>query len=252
MLLWRAEATQASRLLENAVLIRPDHVPSYNKLAKAYFLAKLPELAVAAYEEALRRNSSNVIALKNLLLMADAAGMHDAAASYRGRLKALGSGRDTKRTSDVDEPITLLPTWPLATAAVSSPQPTLLPLIPVSEPQARPDREADAQRELLRDLPDVKVERSAGRLALTGWTSGPKERAMLDRILGKPVDAMDLTSDDAANPQRMIEIDAVLFVVKGLDEENVGFNFFKLIDVNFNYFASDQKRQGTGYAARQP
>jgi len=33
----------------------------YNNLAKAYFLAGLPELAVASYEEVLRRDSSNAI-----------------------------------------------------------------------------------------------------------------------------------------------------------------------------------------------
>jgi hypothetical protein len=248
MLLWRGEAVPASRLLENAVLIRPDHVPSYNNLAKAYFLAGLPELTVAAYEEALRRDSSNAIALKNLLLLAEAAGIHDAAATYRRRLKALGSGRAAKPTIDAGESITLLPTWPLATAAAGSPPPTPLPVIPVLEPQARPDKEANALRELLHDLPHVTVERRAGRLTLSGWTSGPKERAMLDRILGKPSEVLDLTSDDTRDPQRMIEIDAVLFIMTGLDQQDLGFNFLKLINLNYNYFASDNKRQGTGYA----
>jgi len=93
-------------------------------------------LAVAAYEEALRRDPSNAIALKNLLLMAEAAGIHDAAATYRRRLEALAPGRAAKPTTDAGEPITLLPTWPLATAAVASPSPTPLPVLPVSEPQA--------------------------------------------------------------------------------------------------------------------
>ena len=248
MLLWRGEAVPASRLLENAVLIRPDHVPSYNNLAKAYFLAGLPELTVAAYEEALRRDSSNAIALKNLLLLAEAAGIHDAAATYRRRLKALGSGRTAKPAIDAGELITLLPTWPLVTTAAGSPPATPLPVIPVPKPQARPDKEADALRELLRDLPHVTVERRAGRLTLNGWTSGPNERAMLDRILGKPSEVLDLTSDDTRDPQRMIEIDAVLFIMTGLDQQDAGFNFLKLINLNFNYFASDHKRQGTGYA----
>jgi type II secretory pathway component GspD/PulD (secretin) len=46
----------------------------------------------------------------------------------------------------------------------------------------------------------------------------------------------------------MIEIDAVLFIMTGLDQQEAGFNFLKLINLNFNYFASDHKRQGTGYA----
>ena len=72
---------------------------------------------------------------------------------------------------------------------------------------------------------------------------------MLDRILGKPVEVLDLTSDDSGDPQRMIEIDAILFIVTGLDQQDVGFNFLKLINLNFNYFASDNKNAGTGYAA---
>ena len=75
-------------MLENAILIRPDHIPSRNNLAKAYFLARLPELAIAAYEEVLLRDPSNAIALNNLMLLAEAAGNHDAAATYRRRLEA--------------------------------------------------------------------------------------------------------------------------------------------------------------------
>jgi len=248
MLLWRGEVVPASRLLENAVLIRPDHVPSYNNLAKAYFLAGLPSLAVAAYEEVLRRDSSNAIALNNLLLLAEAAGNHDAAATYRRRLEALGSGRAAKPAIEAGEPITL-PSWPLTTAAVGEGEPTPLPVMPVPKPQPPPDREADSFRELLRDLPHVTVERRAGRLTLAGYTSGPKERAMLDRILGKTSEVLDLTSDDSGDPQRMIEFDAVLLIMTGVDQQDLGFNFLKLIDLNFNYFASDNKRAGTGYAA---
>ena len=65
LLLRRGEAVPAALQFENTVLVRPDYVPAYNNLAKAYFLAGLPELALAAYEEALRRDPSNAIALKN-------------------------------------------------------------------------------------------------------------------------------------------------------------------------------------------
>jgi Flp pilus assembly secretin CpaC len=47
----------------------------------------------------------------------------------------------------------------------------------------------------------------------------------------------------------MIEIDAVLFIMTGLDQQDVGFNFLKLINLNFNYFAADNKREGTGFTA---
>jgi tetratricopeptide (TPR) repeat protein len=249
MLLLRGEVLPASRMLEKAVLIRPDNAPSYNNLAKAYFLAGLPELAVAAYEEALRRDPSNAIALKNLLLLAEAARMDAAAATYRRRLEALGSRRAAKPIIDGVEPVTLLPTWPLATASAGSPTPTPSPVIPVPKPQAPPDKEADAFRELLRDLPHVAVERRAGRLTLTGWTRDQKERAMLGRILAGRSEVLDLTTEDNGDPQRMIEFDAVLFILTGLDDKNVGFNFLRLIDVNFNYFASDNNRPGTGFTA---
>ena len=244
MLLWRGELVPASRMLENAVLIRPDHVPSRNNLAKAYFLARLPELAVATYEEALRLDPSNAIALHNLLVLAEAAGNHDAAATYRRRLEALGSGRTAKSAVAAGEPIMQLPTWPLVTAADGS-APTPLPLIHAVEPLDPPDKETNALRELLRDLPHVTVERRAGRLILTGYTSGTKERAMLDRILGsRPPEVMDLTSDDSGDPQRMIEFDAVLFIMTGVDQSNIGFNFLELINLNFNYFDSSGTRAG--------
>lgn len=248
ILLRRGEVVPASRLLENAVLIRPDHAPSYNNLAKAYFLAGLPELAAAAYEEALHRDSSNAIALRNLLLLAEAARNQDAAATYRRHLELLGSGRSVKPITEAVEPIALS-SLPLNTAKVGDTEPALLPVMPVPKPQPPPDREADALREFLRDLPHVVVERRAGRLTLTGYTNGSKERAMLDRILGKTSEVLDLTSDDSGDPQRMIEFDVVLLIMTGLDQQDLGFNFLKLIDLNFNYFAADNKRAGTGYAA---
>jgi len=227
MLLGRGEAVPASRLLENAVLIRPDHIPSYNNLAKAYYLAGLSELAVAAYEEALRRDPSNAIARKNHLRVTGDAGIQ-------------------------------------VPAAAPPPAAAPAPVIPAPKPQALLDKEANALRELVRDLPHVMVERRGGRLTLTGWTSGKKERAMLDRILGQPSEVpekkapgrdgepsqiLDLTSDDSGDPQRMLEIDAVLFIMRGLDSQHVGFNFLKEISMNFNYFATDHTRDGTGFSA---
>jgi hypothetical protein len=140
-----------------------------------------------------------------------------------------------------------LPTWPLATVAAGAPLPAAD--ISVPEPQAHPDQEASALRELLHDLPHVAVERRGGRLTLTGWTSGPMEKELLSRIISGRQEILDLTSDDSGNPQRMIEIDAVLFTMLGLNEQSEGFNFLNLINLNFNYFASDNKNPGTGYAA---
>ncbi len=136
MLLWRGEALLASRLLENAVSIRPSHVPSYNNLAKAYYLTGLPELAIGTYEEVLRRDPSNAIALKNLAVLAEGAGLHETATAYRKRLEALGLAQTALPTV---EPITLLPTWPLANATVGPPLPAP-PTVPSMRRRQRPAR----------------------------------------------------------------------------------------------------------------
>jgi type II secretory pathway component GspD/PulD (secretin) len=47
----------------------------------------------------------------------------------------------------------------------------------------------------------------------------------------------------------MIEIDAIIFTLAVQDSQSLGFNFLKLIDMNFNYFASDHLRNGMGFAA---
>ena len=43
---------------------------TYNNLAKAYFLAGIPELSVASYKEALRRDPANAVAHKGLAVLA--------------------------------------------------------------------------------------------------------------------------------------------------------------------------------------
>ena len=245
MLLWRGEALLASRLLENAVSIRPGHVPSYNNLAKAYYLTGLPELAIGTYEEVLRRDPSNAIALKNLAVLAEGAGLHEAATAYRKRLEALGLAQTALPTV---EPITLLPTWPLAKATVGPPLPAPPPVIQAPKAEARPDQDVNALRELLRDLSHVTVERRGGRLTLVGWTSSPKEKEMLGKILAGRSDVLDLTTDDVGDTQRMIEVDGIIFTLIRLDQTSVGFNFLKLVQTNFTYFANGNAN-GVGLAA---
>jgi tetratricopeptide (TPR) repeat protein len=195
MLLRRGEAVTACRLLENAILIRSDHVPSYNNLAKANFLTGLPELAVAAYEEALRRDPSNAIAL--------------------GNLARLASGEQPRAPG----------------------------------PEARPDPDASALREILRDLPHVRVERRGDQLTLVGWTRGPKERNMLKRILAGRPDVLDLTSDNSDDRNRMLEIDAIIFAVLRTDTESLGWNFLDKITTNFRYFTSGPSTQNNRVGA---
>jgi tetratricopeptide (TPR) repeat protein len=248
MLLRRGETVTASRLLESAVSIRPDHIPSYNNLAKAYFLTGLPELAVATYEEVLRRDPSNPIALRNLLLLAKASGLPEVAASYRRRLEAIGSGHASKSGISTGEATASLPTWPAAPEAVGTLSPGPSPSAGIQESQARPDPQVEALQELLRDLPHVKVERRGSRLTLVGWTTGPVEKEMLGRILAGTKDVLDLTTDDVGDPKRMIELDAILFVLLRLDQTTAGFNFLRLIQTSFTYFASHNARDLAGLA----
>jgi len=210
-LLWRREPVAAARLLEDAIVIRPDHVPSYNNLAKAYFLAGLPELAVAGYKEALRRDPSNVIARKNLAVLTAAAGDQ----------QALGPGDAPKPSADSGlpkKPVTPEPRDAAPGGQIKSP--------------AEDGADVGALRELLRDLPHVKVERRGDRLALGGWTRGTNEAKLLERILAGRTDVINLTTDDAGDPHRLLEVDAIIFLVIGLDSQSVGHNFLRRVQVN--------------------
>jgi len=210
-MMWRGEPLLAARQLEEAIAIRPDYVPSYNNLAKAYFLISLPELAIATYEEALRLDPSNAIARENLDVLMGAVGDEvPAGEGERGR--------------------------PDADAAVPA-----APEAPVIAQEARPAEPAHIAdlRELLRDLPHVTVEERGGRIVLGGWTAVPGERALLDKIIAGRTDVLDLTGDDAGDPNRLLEIDAIIFFVTGLKTDSVGFNFLRNVSIVAAYFDGD-------------
>jgi len=187
-LLWRGDPVPAARLLEEAVVIRPDYVPAYNNLGKAYFLAGIPELAVASYQEALRHDPSNAIALQNFALLTDIAGV-----------QAPGPGS----SADAGEPKKPISATPPVAAQGEETRPSTLAAAPAtSDPQPGVEEGADvvALRELVRDLPHVTVERRGGRLTVAGWTSGPNERTLLDRVLAVQSDVLDLTGEDVGDP----------------------------------------------------
>jgi pilus assembly protein CpaC len=85
---------------------------------------------------------------------------------------------------------------------------------------------------MLRDLPHVRVERRGGRLTLGGWTSDAKDRKLLDRVLAGWPDALDLTTEDTGDPHRLLEVDATLFKVLGIDSQSAGHNFLERVTVN--------------------
>jgi Tfp pilus assembly protein PilF len=240
LLLMRGEAVPAASLLESAAAIRPDDARTYNNLAKAYFVAGLPEYSFAAYEETLRHDPSNVVALRGLTTIADAAGLVDAGDEYRRRLAASGAAAR-------------LSPRPAAARAGDPPQEKPPETAPPAGPNAGAGNGADADvetvRPLIRELPNVKVERRGDRVVLVGWTTGAKEREVLNHVLAFRTDVLDLTTDDTGDPRRMVEVDATIFIVIELDTSSVGFNFLNLVHTSFSYFATDHARNGTGFTA---
>lgn len=86
--LQRGDAVAAIEHLERAIYYRPDSCEAFVNLGKAYFLSRLPAMAGAAFEEALRLDPDNRAALENLATLARAAGKPDIEAEYRKRLDA--------------------------------------------------------------------------------------------------------------------------------------------------------------------
>lgn len=223
-LLWRDQPAQAARLLEDAISLRPDHVPSYNNLAKAYFLAGLPELAVASYREALRREPSNAIALQGVATLT-------AAADSQTEYESDRTGHPTLVTEERPE----------SNPDGSPTQPGVIDekLVAV----------ADTLRAILRDLPNVTVEARGDRVVLGGWTRGPGERKLLDRILEGRAEVLDLVGEDVGDPHRLLQIDATFFIVLGLNSENLGHNFLQQVEVNASLFEGAMAAFDWMYAA---
>lgn len=205
-LMLRGDPVTAAVLLEEAVVIRPDHVPTYNNLGKAYFLTGMPAMATASYQEALRLDPSNAVARRNLDLLVAAAA--------------------------VDAP----DQGPANAPAAAAP-PALPPAGGQGDAQAQP--EANALREMARDLPHVTVERRGNMTTVGGWTRGPKERHLLDTVLKSHPEVIDLTSDDTGDPHRLIEIDGIVFLVAGVESESIGHNFLRNVQVASQYFAGN-------------
>lgn len=248
LLLVRGDPVRAARWLETAVGIRPDAPRMMNNLAKAYFLAGLPELAMAAYDETLRHDATNAAALRGLAALAEAGGLAAEAAEYRRRLEAVGGAAaigvpDTADPSEVQRALR----EPAPSDGEASGGSDAGAAVPGSDASAH--LAVRSLRELLRDLPTVTVERRGDRTVVAGWTNGAAERELLGRVLATHPDVLDLTGDGAGDPRRMIEVDATIFLVLDLDSSSYGFNFLRLIDTTFSYFATDHDRAGTGFTA---
>ena len=93
----------------------------------------------------------------------------------------------------------------------------------------------------------MTVERRGDRLVLGGWTSSPPQRKLLDRIIAGRTDVLDLTTDDTGDPHRLLEVDAIIFMVLGLDSQSVGHNFLRNVQVNASARRWGAWRRGAGF-----
>jgi hypothetical protein len=126
------------------------------------------------------------------------------------------------------------------------PKPPIDPLSPVARRYvSRSTIEAHALQELVRELTHVTIDRRGDRLTLAGWTSGVGERKVLDRILAGRTDVLDLTTEDAGDPQRLLEVDAIIFYVLGLDSKSLGHDFLRRVTVNAS--VADAANAGFGW-----
>ncbi len=225
-MLWRSEPVAAARLLEDALTIDPDHVPTYNNLGKAYLQAGIPELAVACYAEALRRDPSSPVALKNLALLTGTPGVPKPPAPGAGKPIAEPGEQKPPATPDAGAAATVAEAKPASPAEA--------PARPAADRQISDEMAAAVQelQALVYDLPHVTAEARGSRLALTGWTSGPAERKLLDRVLAARKDVLDLTGEDVGDSQRLIEVDAIIFKITGFDAQTVGHNFLRRVEIN--------------------
>ena len=234
LMLKRGEVVSAAELFEAAVVNDPDYLPTYNNLGKAYYLAGLPELAVASYSEVLLRDPDNSIAQHNHDLLVTAATQSPAT-----KRKIYQIPDDVRITFEGEEE----QTPPQSEQPPPKNEPPLknkggnIPEIPPAAMLAK----------MMHNLPYVTVEEHRDVVALTGWTQDERERKILDRIIARWPRILDLTGEDSGDPQRMIEVDAVLFVVTGTERQSVGFNFLRLINFSFSVFSTNNSNSETGW-----
>jgi hypothetical protein len=183
------------------------------------------------------------------LTILEVAGLHEQAESYRRR-DQLGAGASTDDRRDPAGEAPVAGRDPAQEAPEAERRLGALQDPAKAEPgPGGPLVDIAGLQALLADLPHVEVERRAGRPALTGWTRDPTERALVDRILQGHPEAIDLTTGDIGDPQRMLEVDATIFVVTATESVTTGFNFLRLVDFSFDFFSSDHQRDGQGLIA---
>ena len=254
LLLQRGEAVPAAEVLEAAVNNDPDYIPAYNSLAKAYFLAELPELSIATYKEVLRRDASNSTASQNLaLLVAQAQPETETTEQPKPDGTEGKSIEEQMGEIQADLPVVDKPPDSADDSAKQQDGPGTSKAPPTGKDKepgpASQKLNAEVLGKLTRDLPYLTVEEVDGTLALTGWTRDKMDREILNRILSRWPAILNLTEVDAGDPQRMLEVDVVLFVVTSQDSESIGFNFLRLVNVSYTYFNANNNLNFPGDGA---
>jgi len=89
----------------------------------------------------------------------------------------------------------------------------------------------------------VVAERRAEQVVVTGWTRDAKTRKILDKVLGSDRDALDLTSEDVADGDRMVEIDVIIVAWRTFSPRASASDFLNLVTTQFSYFTSDHSRE---------
>lgn len=113
--------------------------------------------------------------------------------------------------------------------------------------EANPESPVKRITSLLKDYPTLAAEDRSGTVVVTGWTRDEKEREILNRILEKEKDVLDLTTPDIAQSDRMIEIDVVIVVVSETVANSTGFDFLKLVNMRYDFFSTRHRREGPGF-----
>jgi len=92
--------------------------------------------------------------------------------------------------------------------------------------------------ELLKDIPTVVAERRADQAVLTGWTRNKDEENIVEDVLKEVEDVLDMTGEDIADHDQMVEIDVAIVVVSDQVSTSVGFDFLQLVTLQFNHFTA--------------
>jgi Flp pilus assembly secretin CpaC len=96
----------------------------------------------------------------------------------------------------------------------------------------------DELTELLDGIGELKVVEVGDRIAVKGSLDRPDEHRRFQKILSLYPGVLDLSQENVADPNEMIEIDVVIVVSRERLDDSTGFNFLQLMQFHFDIFES--------------